>query len=320
MKRVFLAFAICAIATLSAHAQATFVVTNSANGVEYTSTKRPAGVNTLLTIYGTFTPTSSGAVSMPNCNPADGFDGNDCTGRGLQVRGLDAFGGFLGFGVLSYVSTTQANFFWKSHTNTDLTQNIQFQVYQTNPITGNLELGPISNTNPMTIERRNLQPFLSYTTIGGVAGGYLVGTLYGCASVYSPFTPCSGYVALKSLTDGTANAREYNGWPTLLQVYLTGYNGGNFGPLPQEFPSIKLDNVVGSNSFSCFLSGYGDGNYVGNLFWGTDRFSGPVWGGTGHQLVRMGYSTFGASGLSFSWTQGPADNAGNRPGGLVYFQ
>jgi hypothetical protein len=320
MKRVFLAFAICAIATVSVRAQATFVVTNSANGVEYTGSptnKRPAGVNTLLTIYGSFSPTSSGAVSMPNCDPANGFDGPDCTANGVQIRGLDAFGGFLGYGVISYASTTQINFFWKSHTNTDLTQNVQFQLLQQDPVTGNLGVTHTSNINPQNVERRNLQPFLSYTTLGGVSGGYLVGTLYGCVNIG---IPCTGYTALKSLTDGTANPREYNGFPTLLQIYLTGYNGQSVGPLPQEFPTLKLDNVFGFNSFQCYASGFGDGNYVGNLFWGTDTFSGPRWGGTGHQLLRIGYATLGASGTSFTYTQGPADSAGNRPGGLVYFQ
>jgi hypothetical protein len=324
MKRVLLAFAISAIATLSTYAQVTFVLTSAASGVSYTATQRPGGLNSDYAIYKTplsanFGPTATGSVSTPNCNPADANDEADCAANGIAIVARDASGNFLGWGEPTYVSATQINFHYRKSALNDATQATRFVYKQRNPVDGVYYSVGDSNITPTTVEKRNLQPYLTYTTIAGVTGGYLTGTLYGCTTVYDGFTPCGGYVALKSLTDGAANAREYNGWPSLLQIYVTGYNGVKLSQPGQEFPAFQCDGTFGGfNTFQVYGPSYGNGVFTANVFWGDGQFSGPVWGGVGHRTITLGYGTI-VSGNQLGWIQGPADALGNRPRGLVYF-
>jgi len=213
---------------------------------------------------------------------------------------------------------TQINFHYRKNVNNDFTTLTRLTYRQLNPSTGQYGSVGTADFYPLTIEKRNMQPYLTYTTIAGVFGGYLTGTLYGCTTPYTGFTPCGGYVALKSLTDGVANQREYNGWPTLLQVYVTGYNGVKLSQPGQEFPSFLCDGTFGGfGTFEVYGPVYGDGVFAANVFWGSG-FSGPVWGGVGHRTITLGYGTI-VNGNQHAWIQGPADASGNRPRGLVYF-
>lgn len=316
MRKILFAIAICAIVTLSARAQVTFVITNSVTGVQYTGSVRPAGVNTLLTAWttsGNFAPTSSGAVSGANCDPSNVSDLADCTANGVGIEGLDGSGNFLGYGILSYVSTNQINFEWRSTTATDATQVTQWK-YMKDSGGGSFIVFGASNPSSQTVERFNLQPYLTSATIGGVTGQYLTGTLYGCTTNASP---CPGYTALKSLTDGTANPRTYNSQPTMLQIYVTGMNGEDIANTNnQSYPMVGLRSSITDITNTTFYNSPGNGTQVLNAEW--LNVVPTVWFGSGHQDLYVAY--VGTTGGGFSYRQGPWNSSGDRPHGLVYFQ
>lgn len=321
MKTLFASLILVAAFTLTASAQNTFILTNSVNSVECKTSpnQKCAGLNTLLTAWwsagASFSPTSSGNVTTPNCDPSDPFDEADCAANGVSIVANDASGNFLGWGELLYVSNSQINFFYRATTNNDATNSTQWVYRQRNPFDGQYYNIGNANITPQTVEKRNMQPYLTYTTINGVYGGYLTGTLYGCSN--NTGFQCLGYAPLKSLADGTANPREYGGWPTLMQIYVTGYNGIKLSQPGQEFPAFLCDGTFGGfGTFQVFPSGYGNGIFVANVFWGSN-FSGPVWGGQGVRTVTLGYGTI-VNSNQLGWIQGPADASGNRPQGKVF--
>lgn len=269
-----------------------FVMTSAASAVSATSTGAAFGLNAQTASYAvapfTFPVTSSGAVSVPNCNPLDMGDAADCVANGILIAAFDGSSGFITFLTPSYVSTTQVNSLLAQSASLRTGQGLQIAVFSSPPVSGQYPLVANWNRSLDLVQGNNAQPYLAYTTLGGVSGAYLIGTLYGFTVDGSG--NITGSVALKSLTDGTINPRTYNSHPTFAQVYLSGAVQNPSLPLSGPYADIKWekDGVTGPLTYTLITPYFaGAGVFVTNVIPGPNQSN--TWGGAGHHQVKLGY-------------------------------
>jgi hypothetical protein len=270
----------------------TFVMTSAASGVAATSSGAAFGLNAQTASYAvapyTFPATSSGAVSVPNCNPLDMADAADCVANGLLIAAFDGASTFKTFLTPSYVSTTQINALLAQSSALRTGQSLQIAVFTAPPVNGQYPLSANWNRSLDLVDGENAQLYLTYTSLGGVSGAYLTGTLYGYT--VDGFGNITGAVALKSLTDGTVNPSTYNGLPTIAQVYLSGAIQSPVLPLAGPYLDVKweLDGATGPLTYTV-ITPYltGPGVFVTNVIPGPNQSN--SWGGAGHHQVKIGY-------------------------------
>lgn len=220
---------------------------SAASGLAYSNgVTTPFGMNSYAALYpinGNFNTTSGGSYS---CSP--NFNTTGC-------------GGLYASFVLSGTNTpTYAGIVYASPTQINLIIPVvpsdggYYTVFLWKTADDSFERG----LSDIRVLSRTIQPFLHYGTFGGVSGGYWVGSLYGYT--VDGGGNITGTTYLKSLTDGTANPRTYNGKPTIPQVYYTGvrdnsdngvystwetYNQGGISYYGEQFGTTVYQESIG---------------------------------------------------------------------------
>jgi len=284
LKRIVTAFVLvllAAVLTHSASAQCIppplVAISSAASGLPYSESTPtyPMGMKSYIALYpvgctGIF-DTQGQSVS---CTPSFG---NSCAGLELYfVKDQVEYPA-----AISYASPSQINAIVPVLPTNQVRYGVRLKY------SGTLNYERQHNeASGFIIHEKRIQPFLYYGTLGGTYGAYYVGSLYGYTVNGSG--QITGSVYLKSLTDGTANPRSYNGYPTIPQIYFTGVydhtSGGNgiaanWGAYGGGFTSADVNATVYEEAI---------GFYLRNLLIPTNY----IWD-AGNQSATVHYSTPG---------------------------
>lgn len=263
-----------------------FYISSSANYYAYLDSpfQRVIGFNSFVTLTpkGSYTfPTTGGGsynCNLTSCGQYGAFSSCDCGGISVFVAYPSINAGFL---KIVYASPTQINGIWRQFPNSTTSSSTAWHMYK--PSGGGGYTGEASHVFfPTEVQPKNAHTFLEYTTLGGVYAGYVKGTLYG----YLP--DGINYVALKSLTDGTANPRTYNGYNTFMQVYVTGVGKDPSTITVPENLRFQYDAFSSPLYYQTqTMVEVGEGLFVTNLF---PQFNtGGNWGAAGHHDIKLAY-------------------------------
>lgn len=213
-----------------------FALQSAASNVSYDSgtSTYPLGSKTLVAMYWTgqqFAVTASGT-----CNYV-----NTCNGVTVFVGSSQA--------LLTYVGTNQINFLMPS-LSTDGLYGVTVN-----------EVGGNQRTVNHTLKANNMQTFVTNQDV--IENGNLVnrpliqGDLYGW-NVDGQGNKTTVHW-IKTLHDGNANQRTYNGWPTFIQVYASGCKTPATDDIRWDYNGSWVTDVQMSTTSW-------DGVYVVNLF------------------------------------------------------
>lgn len=203
------------------------------------------GSNQFMALYPTgsyFNASATGAcgAAFPYCN-----------GLGVFVSRPGSLGGgqitYGEYAKLLYVSPTQINLVLPKLDVVGITTSFNDYCISVNYADASTERAMLN----VYLDANGIQPVTVEQNVGGVMRKMLVGGLYGWNASHTAVE------FIKSLTDGTANPRTYNDYPTIVQASFTGSaSTGLF--LINELPVPPIGYAT------TYFSGY-DGIYVANL-------------------------------------------------------
>lgn len=255
MKKTIVSFLFAFAFSITAFGQS-FVMQNTASFKSYVSpSNAPFGGKEYVAFY----PTGGNFVVSDGM--AHVVDPPATEAYGVRVR-LFREGFYDQYLLLDYVSPLQLNVRFPAFPATDTYDVIIYK----NSTTEDRRLFSCY------LQQYNVQPYVTYQTIGGISRPMLNGILYGCIS-WTESLPgirsCNpgGYTVLKSLTDGTPNPPLYNGVPTIVQGYFTGvqsssdtlrylvddnydydFGATNITGFVEQYTNVWVKNLEGSSS------------------------------------------------------------------------
>jgi hypothetical protein len=214
MKKLFSILFIAASFAATGLAQNGFAIQSGASYVNHTNDSPSLGSNATAALYYTGSPFPTRDNASHNCPPPSQI----CGGVKVKLTSEKAINNVIysDYITVLYASPSQINVITPvfPHQSSNWTVDIEFY-----PRIG-IPSVPERTKTGVFFEMKNIQPYLVTMNLGGSTQPMLVGTLYGY-TVDENGAP-NGSVALKSLTDGVANPRTYNGLPTFFQAYWSG--------------------------------------------------------------------------------------------------